>query len=199
VIKEVIAKRPRAIKRKRDNSFDPRKFIVYYDPRIHPLVAEYMARDGCSEVEIATKIGITKITFERWKTKYQAFKEALACNGMAVNEQVTKALLSRCLGYEYEEREVHLKYLPNPVDRTKMIQVVDKERVTTKRMAPDPQSCFFWLTNKDRAIWQSMGALASLAIQKKDGELAPEQIAALLQASASAINDSVLGYDPTLH
>lgn len=67
------------------------------------LLLQAWARDGFTDEQIATKIGISKQTFYDWKKKYPDFSDSLKKGKEIVDIQVENALLKRALGYEYVE------------------------------------------------------------------------------------------------
>ena len=109
---------------------------------------EGWARDGLTDEQIATNIGITAKTLYDWKKKYSNICEALKRGKDVVDLQVENALLKRALGYEYEE--VKKKFEGG---------VMTERTVTKKEVIPDTTAQIFWLKNRkpdkwrDKPIW----------------------------------------------
>lgn len=106
------------------------------------LKLEGWARDGLTDEQIATNIGITAKTLYDWKKKYSNICEALKRGKDVVDRQVENALLKRALGYEYEE--VKEKFEGN---------VMTERTVTKKEVIPDVTAQIFWLKNRKRETW----------------------------------------------
>lgn len=107
------------------------------------LKLEGWARDGLTDEQIATNIGITAKTLYDWKKKYSNICEALKRGKDVVDRQVENALLRRALGYEYEE--VKEKFEDGEItERT----------VTKKEVVPDVTAQIFWLKNRKPGDWR---------------------------------------------
>lgn len=106
------------------------------------LKLEGWARDGLTDEQIATNIGITAKTLYDWKKKYSNICEALKRGKDVVDRQVENALLKRALGYEYEE-----------VKKKFECGVMTERTVTKKEVIPDVTAQIFWLKNRKRETW----------------------------------------------
>lgn len=67
------------------------------------LQLESWARDGLTDEQIASNMGITRKTLAEWKTKYSDICDTLKRGKAVVDIQVENALLKRALGYSYDE------------------------------------------------------------------------------------------------
>ena len=67
------------------------------------LKLEGWARDGLTDEQISSNMGITTSTLYVWKNKYSEISEALKKGKEVVDRQVENALLKRALGYRYDE------------------------------------------------------------------------------------------------
>lgn len=107
------------------------------------LKLEGWARDGLTDEQLATNIGITAKTLYDWKKKYSNICEALKRGKDVVDRRVENALLRRALGYEYEE--VKEKFEDGEItERT----------VTKKEVVPDTTAQIFWLKNRKPDKWR---------------------------------------------
>jgi len=113
-----------------------------YRPEETPQLAEQYARDGLIDEEICAKLGISHTTFYRWQKKHVEFYEALKRGKEVVDAEVEKALLTRALGYEYEE----IKTMEGPRGT--------KTEVTRKHVVPDTTAQIFWLKNRRPDKWR---------------------------------------------
>ena len=107
------------------------------------LKIEGWARDGLTDEQIATNIGITAKTLYDWKKKYSNICEALKRGKDVVDRQVENALLKRALGYEYEE--VREKFEDGEITEI---------TVTKKEVIPDTTAQIFWLKNRKPDKWR---------------------------------------------
>lgn len=104
---------------------------------------EAWARDGLTDEQLATKIGITAATLYDWKNKYPEISEALKRGKEVVDVEVENALLKRAMGYEYTETRTE-----TADDGTV------KTIVMQKTMPPDTTAQIFWLKNRRPAVWR---------------------------------------------
>lgn len=100
---------------------------------------EGWARDGLTEEQIASNMGIGRTTLFEWKNKFPNILNALKRGKEVVDRQVENALLKRALGYRYDEV-------------TKEGGVVTK--VVTKEVQPDTTAQIFWLKNRKPEVWR---------------------------------------------
>ncbi|WP_028255229.1 transposase [Veillonella magna] len=101
------------------------------------------ARNGLTDEQIASNIGISRDTLYTWKKKYPDISDTLKRGKEIVDIEVENALLKRALGYEYEEVTTGLVWDKKANDY--------KERVTKtvkKQVAPDVTAAIFWLKNR---------------------------------------------------
>lgn len=106
------------------------------------LAAEFMARIGMIDKDMAAKIGIHESTFHKWKKDYPEFAEALRRGKEEPNEKVISALYRRALGYAHPEDKI-MHYMGEPV-------IVP----TIKHYPPDTSAIIFWLCNRLAEDWR---------------------------------------------
>jgi len=116
-----------------------------YDPKVTPILAGWLAREGKIDTEIAEAFEINLATHYRWQHRHPEYREALKKNKRLIDEQVVDSLLKRALGYDYTESE----NIMGPEGAT----------VKTKRkhMAADVTACIFWLKNRQPEKWRENG------------------------------------------
>lgn len=107
------------------------------------LKLEGWARDGLTDEQIASNVGIGYSTLQTWKSKYQDIQDTLKKGKEVVDIQVENALLKRALGYEYEE--VKEEYECGELAKTTR---------TKKQIAPDVTAQIFWLKNRRPDKWR---------------------------------------------
>lgn len=118
------------------------------------LQLESWARDGLTDKQIASNMGITEQTLNVWKKNYPSLFESLKRGKAVVDIQVENALLKRALGYSYDEvtRERVLDYDPSTG------QVVGSHMEITKTVKKEVQgdttAQIFWLKNRRPEQWR---------------------------------------------
>ena len=118
------------------------------------LQLESWARDGLTDEQIASNMGITRETLSEWKTTYSDICDILKRGKAVVDIQVENALLKRALGYSYDEvtRERVLDYDPSTG------QVVGSHMEITKTVKKEVQgdttAQIFWLKNRRPEQWR---------------------------------------------
>lgn len=101
------------------------------------------ARDGLTDEQIATNVGINVATLYDWKNKYPNIAEALKDGKDVADRQVENALFKSALGYTFDEVTKELKD-----DELVVTKVVHKE------VQPNTTAQIFWLKNRKRAEWR---------------------------------------------
>lgn len=107
------------------------------------LKIEGWARDGLTDEQIASNMGIGTTTLYRWKEEYWEIRESIKKGKEVVDRQVENALLKRALGYKYTETT------KERIDGSLVvIKTVEKE------VAPDTTAQIFWLKNRKPDVWR---------------------------------------------
>lgn len=118
------------------------------------LQLESWARDGLTDEQIASNMGITRKTLAEWKTKYSDICDTLKRGKAVVDIQVENALLKRALGYSYDEvtRERVLDYdlLTGQVVGSHM----EITKTVKKEVQGDTTAQIFWLKNRRPEQWR---------------------------------------------
>ena len=107
-----------------------------------PIAAEFMARIGMIDKDMAVQLGISVSTFHKWKQDFPEFAEALKRGKEEPNEKVVSALYQRAIGYAHAEDKI-MHYMGEPI-------IIP----TIKHYPPDTSACIFWLCNRLREQWQ---------------------------------------------
>ena len=113
------------------------------------LKLEAWARDGLTDEQIASNMGIVPSTLYEWKNKFSEISESLKRGKEVVDIQVENALLKRALGYSYTETTKELKYNAE-TDRQELVTT----KVVTKEVVPDTTAQIFWLKNRKPNEWR---------------------------------------------
>lgn len=113
------------------------------------MLIEAWARDGCTESEIADRIGIYPSTLNGWKKRYKPICDALKSGKEIVDYKVENALLKAALGYQTKEIKVTVgRQIKN--GQTFMIT----KETTVKDVAPNVTACAMWLNNRRPDKWR---------------------------------------------
>ncbi len=113
------------------------------------LKLEAWARDGLTDEQIATNMGIVPSTLYEWKKKYAEISEALKRGKEVVDIEVENALLKRAKGYSYIETTRELV-----TDRETGESRLEVTKVVTKEVQPDTTAQIFWLKNRKPKEWR---------------------------------------------
>lgn len=114
------------------------------------------ARDGLTDVEIATNMGIVPSTFYSYKNTNSEFSNALK-KGKEVSDRIVEGqAYKNAMGYEYDEE------VPFKVKKAKFNKdgrkIAEEESIITvkvRKFKPsDPASVFFWLKNRMPDVWR---------------------------------------------
>ena len=114
------------------------------------ILLESWARNGLTDEQIASNMGINVATLYTWKNKYNEISESLKRGKEVVDTLVENAMLKRALGYEYEE--VSEKY---------EMGILTERKVTKKQVVPDTTAQIFWLKNRKASIWRDKAHIDS--------------------------------------
>lgn len=101
------------------------------------------ARDGLTDVQIATNMGINVATLYRWENEFCDIRNALKEGKDVVDRQVENALLKSALGYMYDE-----------VTEERRDDELVVTKVVHKEVQPNTTAQIFWLKNRKRAEWR---------------------------------------------
>lgn len=78
------------------------KYQKWLEPE-NLILIEGWARDGLTDEQIASNMGISRSTLNAWKVKFPDISDTLKKGKEVVDRLVENALLKRALGYEYTE------------------------------------------------------------------------------------------------
>lgn len=101
------------------------------------------ARDGLTDEQIATNMGISVASLYNWKRDHLEIFEALKEGKEVVDRQVENALLKSALGYTYDE-----------VTEERRDDELVVTKVVHKEVQPNTTAQIFWLKNRKRAEWR---------------------------------------------
>lgn len=124
------------------------KYQQWLEPEGLTLL-EGWARDGLTDEQIASNMGIVPSTLYVWKDKFKEISEALKRGKEVVDIQVENSLLKRALGYKYDE--VTREKVKDPVTGFSCLTITKK---VTKEVAPDVTAQIFWLKNRRPDKWR---------------------------------------------
>ena len=119
-----------------------------YETDVKPRLVEIEAwkRDGLTDGQIYTNLGISKQSFYKYKEKYVDFFDSLKKGKEVADIEVENALFKRAIGYKYKEVIKEVK----EIDGKKSTYV--KEVI--KEMPGDVGAQIFWLKNRKSSKWK---------------------------------------------
>lgn len=114
------------------------------------------ALEGCTEKEIAKRLGVSDRTFRRYKEKNEAILSALDNRNINANMNVELTLLKCALGYEYEEEiVVKDKITSFDLEGRKVIKEIPRVVKVIKWAKPDVAAQKYWLNNRSLNHWNN--------------------------------------------
>lgn len=103
------------------------------------LLIEGWARDGLTDKQIASNIGINETTLNRWKKDHLPIMQVLKESKEIADRQVENALHKTALGFYYEEDMV--------TNQGDVVRV-------KKYSKPNTTAQIFWLKNRKPSNWR---------------------------------------------
>ena len=125
---------------------------------------EGWARDGLTDEQIASNIGISRSTLSEWKKKYTDISDTLKRGKEVIDRQVENALLKRALGYKYKETTRELI-----TDKETGYSELVVTKVVEKEVVPDTTAQIFWLKNRKPEEWRDKREVDSKVEIESDG------------------------------
>ena len=119
------------------------------------------ARDGLTDEQIASKMGISATTLYDWSNRFPEFAKTLKEGKAPVDIEVENSLLKRALGYQYEETITEIEEVPSgKVDDTgkPIMKQVKHIKKVQKTALPDTTAQIFWLKNRRPDKWRDKPA-----------------------------------------
>lgn len=142
---------------------------------------EGWARDGLTDEQIASNMGIGYSTLQTWKSKYQDIRDTLKRGKEVIDRQVENALLKRALGYRYKETTRELI-----TDKDTGLSELLVTKVVEKEVVPDTTAQIFWLKNRKPEEWRDKRVIDDSSAEKSAKLIQNMQtIADILQHPAS--------------
>ncbi len=137
------------------------------------ILLEAWARDGLTDEQIASNIGINVATLYRWKEKYCEICESLKKGKEIVDVIAENSLYSKALGFT--------KTIKKPI-KVKEVLYKDGKRISDKEhieyaeeeiyVPPDTTALIFWLKNRKPNVWRDRPTADNIKIMNKlDGLL----------------------------
>lgn len=109
---------------------------------------EHWARQGLRDIDIAKRIGISKVTFYNWKKKYPEFAEAVKKGKDEYDDTVEETLYNLTQGYYVDEEVVEIR---EDATGNKILH-----RKKTKRyIPPSVTAIIYWLQNRRGDTWKT--------------------------------------------
>lgn len=174
------------------------------------LKLESWARNGLTDEQIASKMGISRSTLNEWKKKHSDISDTLKRGKDVVDIEVENALLKRALGYSYSEE----KYISVPMEaaeyQIKLDEYMNRYKLShpeatdaelmiarekfpktkeilaerkTKEVVPDTTAQIFWLKNRKPQEWrdrQSVELSGGVEINNPYKDLTTEELKKLI-------------------
>lgn len=122
----------------------------YWEVRIQPRLPEIAAwcRDGYTDKQICEAIGISVVTFCKYKLIETELVKVLKVNKQIADLTVENSLYKRAIGFSYEE-------ITDETKTNKAGEVISKHTKKIKKIViPDTTAQIFWLKNRKQKEWR---------------------------------------------
>ena len=153
------------------------------------LLLTAWARDGLTDAQIATNMGIAYSTLREWKDKFSALSAALKKGKEVTDIEVENSLFKRAMGYSYDE--VTQELVTDVDEYGDVIKALKVTKVVRKEAQPDTTAQIFWLKNRKPEQWRDK---SNVELTGKDGgpveiESPRERIERRVSSAASRIGE----------
>jgi len=109
---------------------------------------EHWARQGLRDIDIAKRIGISKVTFYNWKKKYPEFAEAIKKGKDEYDDKVEETLYNLTQGYYVDEEVVEIR---EDATGNKILH----HKKTKRYIPPSVTAIIYWLQNRRGDVWKT--------------------------------------------
>lgn len=130
------------------------------------LMIEGWARQGLTDEQIASNIGIGTTTFYTWVDRFPVIRESLKKGKAPVDFEVENALYKRAVGFEYEEVETLIEEVNGETKK--------KVKRTKRTALPDTSAIIFWLKNRKPEQWRKMNPVVENKLKAETEKLLKE-------------------------
>lgn len=164
----------KVVEKKKSNHFNPNpsKYQTHVKPKLEEI--KHWTREGLTEKEISVRLGISPVTFSRYKKDNMELIKVLVEGKAIADYRVEDALYKRALGYRTNE----VTYEKKLNKKTGEMEVV-ATKLIEKDVAPDTTAMIWWLKNRKPASWkdrQDINLEGSLDIETKYSHLSDEDL-----------------------
>lgn len=117
-----------------------------YEEQVKPYLEQIKewTRNGATNDEIATALGVGRSTFYRYLKSETELKEAIKEGRQNIIFNIRAALLKRALGYEYEETKTTVKKTGT--------DIIETTETIKKKALPDVSAASILLRNYDESF-----------------------------------------------
>ena len=125
------------------------------------LIIQGWIRDGLTDEQIASNIGIHRNTFREWRQRFPELESVMKQSKAVVDQQVENALFKRALGYTWVEET------RKPDDEGNLVVV----QTVTRHVPPDTTAQIFWLKNRKPQDWRDKRDVEVSGIAQEQSKL----------------------------
>jgi len=111
---------------------------------VDPAV-EQMAREGLTNDQIASELGIHRRTLYTWLPQYESLAMALQRGRADIDQTVVLSLLKRSLGFEVDEEQTTTE---DKLDKEGNVHTLTKTVKTKRFIPPSDSAIIFFLKNR---------------------------------------------------
>lgn len=124
-----------------------------YDPKTYPKTAQFLARRGAVQSEIADCFGVTTRTLQNWIALHPEMAEAISAGNDVFNPRVERSLAEQAIGFyadQYTWRETTKEEQKKGAERFELIPV------GRKYIPPNVAATIFFLKNRMPDQWRDV-------------------------------------------
>jgi hypothetical protein len=137
-----------------------------YNAQFHPLLAESLARNGLTDVQISERLGITEATLCNWKNAHPEFFESIKRGKEDPDELIEESLFKNAKGkYVKVQKPVVVSDGSGLGSHVETVEYMEY-------IPPNVTAQIFWLKNRRPAKWRDKQQVEHSGYIE---ELSPEQ------------------------
>ena len=113
---------------------------------------------GATDKTLAKLFDVDVSSINYWKRTYSEFRKAVQRGrDQWDSNRVEKALMSRCIGYTYDETTIeNISVKGKDSDGTSIRIPAQKVSITTKTIVPDVRAIIYWLEHRQPQRWPAI-------------------------------------------
>ena len=112
------------------------------------VAVEYMAKEGMTDKQMATRLGVSEVSFNAWKKEHEEFLKSLKTGKSKADDRVEKSLYKNAVGYNYKAHKP--MSISDGNGEGSHVEIVEY----TEHIPAQTVAQIFWLKNRRPAQWR---------------------------------------------